>query len=105
MKKSELKEAIKKTLLKEQVIDTVTPNMGSDIPQGIGQELAYEFKNDEDVTLAGMIDGWVIDNIFDGDYDKFEYENGHERRDAILEKLLKSFYSNLISSLNQEFNK
>jgi hypothetical protein len=50
-------------------------------------DLFVTFKNDDDMTLAGAIDGYLIKNHFNDDYDLFEENNGYELRDKIIEQL------------------
>jgi len=51
-------------------------------------DLFVTFKNDDDMTLAGIIDGYLIKNKFNDDYDLFEENNGYELRDKIIEQLV-----------------
>jgi len=51
-------------------------------------DLFVTFKNDDDMTLAGAIDGYLIKNKFNDDYDLFEEVNGYELRDKIIEQLV-----------------
>jgi hypothetical protein len=50
-------------------------------------DLFVKFKNDDDMTLAGAIDGYLIKNKFNNDYDLFEENDGYELRDKIIEQL------------------
>jgi hypothetical protein len=51
-------------------------------------DLFVTFKNDDDITLAGIVDGYLIKNKFNDDYDLFEENNGYELRDKIIEQLI-----------------
>lgn len=63
--------------------------------EDIAHGLAYQFKDDEDMTLAGMIDGLIIKNQYEGDYDKFEEMDGIDERDEIIEQLFQGFNEKL----------
>lgn len=51
-------------------------------------DLFVTFKNDDDMTLAGIVDGYLIKNKFNDDYDLFEENNGYELRDKIIGQLV-----------------
>ena len=66
MKKSELRQ-----LIKEEIQNFQNTSLELDI-----NDLFYNFKNSEDMTMAGVIDSYLIDNKFGGDIDMFEEEDG-----------------------------
>lgn len=90
MKKSELKQLIKEEIQKFQN----TP-LESDI-----NDLFYKFKNPDDMTMAGYIDSYLIDNKFGGDFDRFDEEDGHSMRDSIIRELTSGLQNKLETLLS-----
>lgn len=48
------------------------------------QDLPYNFKDEDDMTLAGMFDNLIAEALFGGDYDTFEENDGHGMRDKMI---------------------
>ncbi len=48
------------------------------------KDLPYNFKDDDDMTLAGMFDNLLAEALFGGDYDTFEENDGYGLRDKII---------------------
>lgn len=48
------------------------------------QDLPYNFKDEDDMTLAGMFDNLIAEALFGGDYDTFEENDGHGLRDKMI---------------------
>lgn len=58
----------------------------------IGIELVTSFKDDEDMTLAGMLDGYLLQSEFDGDEEAYE-ENDYKMRDHLLQQIAQAIDS------------
>lgn len=48
------------------------------------KDLPYNFKDDDDMSLAGMFDDLIIEALYGGDYDAFEENDGHGLRDKMI---------------------
>jgi hypothetical protein len=90
MKKSELRQ-----LIKEEIQNFQNNSSELDI-----NDLFYNFKNSEDMTMAGIIDSYLIDNKFGGDIDMFEEEDGYSMRDSIIRELSSGLQNKLETLLS-----
>jgi hypothetical protein len=52
------------------------------------------------MTMAGIIDSYLIDNKFGGDIDMFEEEDGYSMRDSIIRELSSGLQSKLETLLS-----
>lgn len=48
------------------------------------KDLPYNFKDEDDMTLAGMFDNLLAEALFGGNYDAFEESDGYSMRDKII---------------------
>jgi len=81
MKKSELRQLIKEEIQNIKVFENQS-NLEVDI-----NDLFYNFKNSEDMTMAGYIDSYIIDTKYDGSWDRYNEEGGYDLRDKIINNL------------------
>lgn len=49
-------------------------------------DIFYNYTGEDDITFAGLLDGWLIDNKFGGDEEAYE-EDDYRSRDEILRDL------------------
>ena len=54
------------------------------------EDLPYHFKDDDDMTLAGMVDGLIAEAVFGGDYDEYDINGGHGMRDKMIDGIIQA---------------
>jgi hypothetical protein len=81
MKKSELRQLIREEVKNIKEFENQS-NLEADI-----NDLFYNFKNSEDMTMAGYIDSYLIDKKYDGSSDRYDEEDGYDLRDKIINNL------------------
>ena len=92
MKKSELKQIIKEVYQKRNRRSSKLNEASSgklNISGVVDDALWNAELNSIDMTIAGMIDEYISDVKYGGDYDKYEDDNGYNLRDEILNKVQK----------------
>lgn len=52
------------------------------------------------MTIAGIIDSYLIDNKFGGDFDRFDEEDGYHMRDSIIRELTSGLQNKLETLLS-----
>ena len=52
--------------------------------------LFSDFRDNEDMNIAGLLDVFLIDNLFGGDDDAYESNGGYDLRDKMLENIIKA---------------
>ena len=65
-------------------------------------DLFYNLKNSDDMTMAGSIDSYLIDNEFGGDGDKYDAEDGYDIRDQIISRLTAGLQEKLEKLLREK---
>lgn len=91
MKKSQLKQ-----LIREEISKVVNETQHNPIELELNiNDLFYILKNSDDMTMAGVIDSYLIDNKFGGDGDKYDMEDGYSIRDSIISQLTSGLQNKL----------
>lgn len=62
-------------------------------------DLFYDLKDSDDVTMAGYVDYYLIENKYGGSFERYEEEDGYAVRDNIIEELTKGLQSKLLRLL------